>query len=74
MTIAIIRIGQVRAKIGRGTSWIYDKMGRGEFPRPVRLGTDDRAKAVGWIESEIDEWIEQRIAERDGLKSPLGRL
>lgn len=33
----------------------------GLFPRRVRLG----AGRVGWIEEEIDAWIESRIAERD---------
>nr|WP_213396473.1 AlpA family phage regulatory protein [Yoonia sp.] len=34
----------------------------GLFPRRVRLG----AGRVGWVEEEIDAWIESRIAERDG--------
>ncbi len=31
----------------------------GRFPRPVSLG----ARAVGWIEAEVDEWMRERIAE-----------
>ena len=34
----------------------------GLFPRRVKLG----AGRVGWVEEEIDAWIESRIAERDG--------
>ena len=34
----------------------------GRFPRRVKLGEC----RVGWLESEIDAWIESRIAERDG--------
>ncbi|MEE2749373.1 MAG: AlpA family phage regulatory protein [Pseudomonadota bacterium] len=30
----------------------------GTFPAPVKLG----ARASAWIESEINEWIESRIA------------
>ncbi len=30
---------------------------RGASPGPVSLG----ARAVGWIESEVDEWIRARI-------------
>ena len=38
------------------------------FPKKVRLGP----RAVGYVESEIDAWIEARIAERDreGQKGP----
>jgi prophage regulatory protein len=57
----IIRRWKVEEKTGRGHSWIYDKMKRGEFPRAVPLG----GKGVGWVEEEIDRWIAARIAERD---------
>ena len=30
----------------------------GSFPQPIRLG----ARAVGWIESEVDAWIREQIA------------
>ena len=36
--------------------------GRGRFPRPVSLGS----RAVSWLESEVDEWIRERIAESRG--------
>ncbi len=39
--------------------WRLEKAGR--FPRRVSLG-DNR---VGWLESEIDDWIEARVAARD---------
>ena len=32
---------------------------RGRFPRPVSLC----ARAVGWVEAEVDKWIRERIAE-----------
>ena len=31
------------------------------FPRRIYLGENK----VGWLESEVDEWIEARAAERD---------
>lgn len=34
---------------------------RGRFPRRIRLG-DNR---VAWLRSEIDGWINARVAERD---------
>lgn len=33
---------------------------RGEFPRHVQLS----AKRVAWVESEIDAWVNERIAAR----------
>ena len=32
------------------------------FPKPVALG----ANSVGFIEAEVDAWLEKRAAERDG--------
>ncbi|HAN9319633.1 TPA: AlpA family phage regulatory protein, partial [Escherichia coli] len=32
---------------------------RGQFPQSVKIG----ARAIAFIESEIDDWIDQRIAE-----------
>jgi len=34
------------------------------FPRPVKLGIGRNARGA-FIESEIDAWIEAKIAERD---------
>ena len=33
----------------------------GRFPPPVKLGENTNA----WVESEIDGWLQQRVAERD---------
>jgi prophage regulatory protein len=33
----------------------------GQFPKRVRLGQG----RVAWVEEEIEEWIQQRIADRD---------
>lgn len=34
----------------------------GEFPKPIKIGK----RAVAWLDSEIRQWLERRIAERDG--------
>jgi prophage regulatory protein len=61
MTQKVLRRPAVVAKTGESTSTIYEKMARGEFPRPIRLGK----RSVGWIEDELDAYIAKRIAERD---------
>ena len=54
----IIRFHQVQARTGLSRSTIYRRLAGGSFPRPLSLG----ARAVGWIEAEVDEWIRQQIA------------
>jgi prophage regulatory protein len=55
----ILRLPKVTAKTGLAKSTIYKKISIKEFPCPISLG----AKAVGWLESDIDNWIEQQIAK-----------
>lgn len=57
----IIRRRTVEKLTGLGRSAIYEGVAHGTFPRQVPLS----GKAVGWIEEEINAWIEARIAERD---------
>jgi len=52
-----LRLPEVLARTGLSRSTIYVRLDQGRFPRPVSLG----ARAVGWIESEVDEWIRERI-------------
>lgn len=35
----------------------------GKFPAPVRLG-EGRSGRLAFVESEVDDWIEERIATR----------
>lgn len=62
----ILRRKQVEARTGLSRSTIYAKLQRNPkrpgdydptFPRPISLG----AKAVGWIEAEIDAWLSAQI-------------
>lgn len=41
---------------GLSRSTIYDMMGKGLFPRPVKL----TSKVVGWPETAIAEWLASR--------------
>jgi prophage regulatory protein len=47
-----------RLTISRST--IYAWVREGRFPPPGKLGTTSR-----WLASEVDNWICERIAERD---------
>jgi len=57
MSIKILRLPDVITRTGLSRSTIYLQISDNRFPRPVSLG----ARAVGWLESDIDRWIETRI-------------
>ena len=57
----LMRLREVRRRTGKSRSGIYRGIADGTFPAPVKLG--ERASA--WVESEIEAWIADRIAERD---------
>jgi predicted DNA-binding transcriptional regulator AlpA len=40
---------------------IYKYIGEGTFPKSVSLGD----RCVGWVDTEVQEWILARIEERD---------
>ena len=52
----LIRLPQVKAMVGLGRSSIYDRIKRGEFPKPIKVG-----RVSGWIEAEVQVWISERI-------------
>jgi prophage regulatory protein len=56
----LLRLPAVEDKTGLKHSQIYEDIAKGTFPAPVPLGV----KAVAWVESEIDAWIDARIAAR----------
>jgi prophage regulatory protein len=59
--IRILRRRQLEARLAIGRSTIYDWLRSDPtFPRPVKIG----ARAVGWVESEINAWLAGRMAER----------
>ena len=54
----IARRKRVEARTGLSRSSIYAGIKAGTFPKPINLGP----QSVGWLESEIDAWIRERIA------------
>jgi len=57
MVTAILRLPAVKARTGLSRSTIYLRVSEGCFPKPISLG----GRAVGWIEAEIQDWLEKRI-------------
>lgn len=58
--LTILRRKQVESRTGLSRSTIYARIAAGLFPSPIDLGG---GRAVGWLESEIDQWVQSRINE-----------
>lgn len=56
----LIRLEEVRRLTGLGTSAIYGRMAKDEFPAPVLIGS----RHVAWRQSQVQSWIDSRPAAR----------
>jgi prophage regulatory protein len=59
-TTVILRLPELRKRIGLGRSSVYALVKRGEFPRPIPLSR----RAVGWSLAEVEQWLAERAAKR----------
>lgn len=65
-----LRIKQVTAKTGLSRATIYGMMDRDTFPAKTALGV----RAVGWLASEIEQWMrERKVVEKIGVEAAPGR-
>jgi prophage regulatory protein len=60
-SLGYLRLREVCNRVGVGYATIYRMIAAGEFPRQVKL----RERTSVWVESEVDAFINARIAERD---------
>jgi prophage regulatory protein len=57
-----IRLPELKNQTGKSRSSIYDALNPksprydATFPKPIKLG----ARTIGWIEAEVQAWIESR--------------
>lgn len=56
----VLRLPQVIDKSGLQRDSIYRGAREGWFPKPFKL----TERASGWLESEIDQWLEARARQR----------
>ena len=54
----MLRLENVKSKTGLSRSTIYRFMDKGRFPHKINLGL----RAVGWLESEVDKWLDEKIS------------
>lgn len=50
---------EIMRRTGYGKAWIYRLISQGKFPRPIKIGS----RSIAFVESEVDDWINQRIEE-----------
>lgn len=60
----LLRLKNVVEKTGLKRSQIYLYMKDGTFPTSIKIGP----ASVAWLESEIDTWINLKLANRLELK------
>ncbi len=58
----IWRLPDVMAQTGLSRSTIYSFVSQKKFPAQIHLGP----RSVGWVATEIEDWIEARIDESRG--------
>lgn len=57
MSYKILRLYHLIDITGLSRSTIYLRISKGEFPAPISLG----GRAVGWLEEDVNDWVEQKI-------------
>ncbi|MEJ5152553.1 helix-turn-helix transcriptional regulator [Comamonas sp. MYb396] len=57
----VLKLKDVLSKTGLGKTSLYKLVSLSEFPKPISLGL----RSVGWLESEIEAWIQEKIHVRD---------
>lgn len=65
----ILRLPEASARVGLGRSGIYQRIAAGDFPRPIKLGV----RAVGFVEEEIEAWIEARPRSGGSGTPPIAK-
>ena len=64
MSHNILRLPSVLKRTGLSRSTVYLMISKGQFPAPVSLGE----RAVGWVESQIDQWLDEKITASQEAK------
>ena len=59
----LLKLKQVMSITGLSRSYVYELAKAGTFPQPLKLS--ERSSA--WVESEVQQWINERIQQRNSL-------
>lgn len=64
----VLRLEEVCSIVGLARPTIYWQMRRGIFPQRIQLGP----RSVGWLEADIQKWLDERVSARDSASSNKG--
>jgi prophage regulatory protein len=64
VTQAILRLPAVKKRTGLSRSSIYMQMSEGTFPKAIHIGV----RAIGWVDEQIDGWVQTKIEEARGRR------
>jgi len=59
-TDRVLRKPELIAKVGLSDPSIWRRERKGQFPKRIPLG----GHSVGWLESEVLEWLREKAADR----------
>jgi prophage regulatory protein len=65
----LISLDEVGRIVALGKSEIYQQVKLENFPKPIKLS----ARCSRWVRSEVLNWVEQRLSDRDAGKTDLLR-
>jgi prophage regulatory protein len=63
----LIRLDEVRRRVGLGKTMIYRLIGQGRFPRPYKLSPF----VARWSEQEVRRWIDE---VKNGFEGKVRKL
>ena len=66
----LIKLKDVMHFTGLAQSTVYKYIADGSFPTPVSLGK----RNVAWVESEIQDWIIERVMARDAVMARAQKI
>jgi prophage regulatory protein len=62
--LRLISMAETAQRVLLSRVHVYRLINLGRFPRPIKIG----AARIGFVESEVDDFIRARIAQRDGAE------
>ncbi len=58
--VQVLRHAEVKKRLKVSSAKLFDMVAKGQFAKPFKIVPGGRA--VGWLESDVDEWVLDRKA------------
>ena len=58
--VQVLRHAEVKKRLKVSSAKLFDMVAKGQFHKPFKIVPGGRA--VGWLESDVDEWVLDRKA------------